>query len=119
MVQSVAFVVLFLSLGLAVAFVAFSGGPSKAREAYLTSGRRFFRIVMPVLYLTLGIAVPAVVIANGEQGEGGTPALAGKSVSGDLAHGKTIFRRPARAATASRPSTPEASPAPTSTGSAR
>jgi mono/diheme cytochrome c family protein len=93
MVQSVAFVVLFLSLGLAVAFVAFSGGPSKAREAYLTSGRRFFRIVMPVLYLTLGIAVPAVVIANGEQGEGGTPALAGKSVSGDLAHGKTIFRQ--------------------------
>jgi len=93
MVQSVAFVLLFLSLGAAVAFVAFSGGPSKAREAYLTSGRRFFRIVIPILYLGLGIAVPAVVIANGQQGEGGTPGLAGKTASGELARGKTLFRQ--------------------------
>jgi mono/diheme cytochrome c family protein len=93
MVQSIAFVVLFLALGAGVAFVAFSGGPSKAREAYLTSGRGFFRVVMPVLYIALGVAVPAVVIANGGQGEGGTPALAGKSVSGDQARGKTLFRQ--------------------------
>src|SRR3954469_10347345 len=93
MVQSVAFVLLFLSLGAAVAFVAFSGGPSAARQAYLTSGRRFFRVVMPILYIGLGIAVPAVVIANGGQGEGGTPSLAGKSASGELSRGKSLFRQ--------------------------
>src|SRR5437762_5207424 len=93
MVQSIAVVVLFLALGGGVAFVAFSGGPSKAREAYLTSGRGFFRVVMPILYIGLGIAVPAVVIASTEQGEGGTPALAGKTVSGDTARGKTLFRQ--------------------------
>src|SRR2546421_10710455 len=93
MVQSIAVVLLFLALGGAVAFVAFSGGPSKAREAYLTGGRGFFRVAMPILYIGLGIAVPAIVIANGEQSEGGTPALAGKTVSGDLARGKALFRQ--------------------------
>ena len=39
MVQSIAFVVAFLTLGLTVAFIAFWGGPAKAREAYLTRGR--------------------------------------------------------------------------------
>src|SRR5919205_3939710 len=88
-----ALIIFFLLLGAGVAFVAFSGGPGKAREAYLTSGRRFFRVVMPILYIGLGIAVPAVVIANGDQGEGGTPALAGKSISGNTAQGKTLFRQ--------------------------
>ena len=93
MVQSIAFVLLFLSLGAAVAFVAFSGGPRAAREAYLTSGRRFFRVVIPILYIGLGIAVPAVVIANSGQGEGGTPGLAGKTASSELARGKSLFRQ--------------------------
>src|SRR3954463_3814503 len=93
MVQSVAFVLLFLALGGAVAFVAFSGGPSKARQAYLTSGRRFFRIAIPILSVGLGIAVPAVGIANAGQGRGGTPQLSGKSDTGAIGHGKTIFRQ--------------------------
>jgi len=93
MVQSVIFVCAFLALGGAVAFVAFSGGPSKAREAYLTSGRRFFRVVIPIMYIGLGIAVPAAVIAGSEQGRGGTPQLAGKSDTGAIGHGKTIFRQ--------------------------
>lgn len=93
MVQSLVFVCAFLALGAAVAFVAFSGGPSKAREAYLTSGRRFFRIAIPIVYIGLGIAVPAVVIANASQGRGGTPQLAGQSDTGAIAHGKTIFRQ--------------------------
>jgi len=93
MVQSIVFVCAFLAAGAAVAFVAFSGGPSKAREAYLTSGRRFFRVAIPIIYLGLGIAVPAVVIANAGQGRGGTPQLAGKSDTGAIGHGKTIFRQ--------------------------
>jgi mono/diheme cytochrome c family protein len=93
MVQSLAFVIAFLALGLGVAFVAFSGGPAKAREAYLTRGRGFFRVFIPIVYIGLGIAVPAVVIANSGQGEGGTPQLAGKTAPADVSHGKTLFRQ--------------------------
>src|SRR5438034_1896501 len=93
MVQSVAVVLLFLTLGIGVAFVAFSGGPRAAREAYLTRGRGFFRVIMPILYIGLGIAVPAVVIASSGQHEGGTPGLAGKTASGQVARGKTLFRQ--------------------------
>ena len=35
----------FVVAGLIVIFVAFSGGPSAAREAYLTRGGRIFPIV--------------------------------------------------------------------------
>src|SRR5919205_3113939 len=93
MVQSLVFVLAFLAVGAAVAFVAFSGGPSQAREAYLTRGGRFFRVVIPVIYIGLGIAVPAIVIANSHQGEGGTPGLAGKSPPKLVAQGKTLFRQ--------------------------
>jgi mono/diheme cytochrome c family protein len=93
MVQSLAFVLAFLALGAFILFIAFSGGPSKARQAYLTRGGRFFRIAMPILYIGLGIAIPAVVIASNHQGEGGTPALAGKEAKGDVAAGKTLFRQ--------------------------
>ena|SRR5438067_3228286 len=93
MVQSVALVLGFIALGTAVAFVAFSGGPSRAREAYLTRGRGFFRVAIPVLYIGLGIAVPAIVIANGGQGEGGTAGTAGKSPDKQVAKGKALFRQ--------------------------
>ena len=93
MVQSIAFVLAFLALGAGVAFVAFSGGPGRAREAYLTRGNAFFRVAVPVIYIGLGIAVPAIVIANSGQGEGGTPGLAGKSPPKQVAQGKMLFRQ--------------------------
>jgi mono/diheme cytochrome c family protein len=93
MVQSLALVIGFLALGVAVVFVAFSGGPSAAREAYLTRGRGFFRVVIPVIYIGLGIAVPAVVIAGNGQDEGGTEGLAGKSASSTEERGKDLFRQ--------------------------
>src|SRR5438045_8741612 len=93
MVQSVALVLAFLALGAGVAFVAVSGGPSRAREAYLTRGNAFFRVAIPVIYIGLGIAVPAIVIANSSQGEGGTPALEGKSPPKQIEQGKTLFRQ--------------------------
>jgi mono/diheme cytochrome c family protein len=93
MVQSVALVLAFFTLGLAVALVAFSGGPGRAREAYLTRGRRLFRVAMPALYIALGIAVPAIVIANANQGEGGTSQTASKTPDKQVAHGKALFRQ--------------------------
>src|SRR4051794_26763980 len=86
-----AFVIAFLAVGAAVAFVAFSGGPSQAREAYLTKGRRGFRIAIPIIYIGLGIAVPALVLASSDSAEGPN-ALASKQGDHDFNQGKTLFR---------------------------
>jgi mono/diheme cytochrome c family protein len=87
-----AFVIGFLALGVAVAFVAFSGGPSQAREAYLTKGRRGFRIAIPIIYIALGIAVPALVLANKEGAQGSSGTLASETGNHDFDEGKTLFR---------------------------
>ena len=84
-------IALFLIVGGAVAFVAFSGGPGKAREAYLTRGRRFFTVSMVLLYVGLGVAIPAVVIAGREAKEGNTGALANTEPSHKLQDGKNLF----------------------------
>jgi cytochrome c553 len=81
----------FVVAGLVVIFVAFSGGPGAAREAYLTRGGRVFSISMLLLYLGLGIAVPAVVIASRGEAEGGTGSLRSKELSGTNEEGKRLF----------------------------
>jgi mono/diheme cytochrome c family protein len=88
-----AFVIAFLLLGAGVAFVAYSGGPSRAREAYLTGGRGFFKLVLPLIYLGIGIAVPAAVIANGDAGEGSSGRLADVKPSANAKKGKDLFRQ--------------------------
>src|SRR4051812_2445505 len=89
-----AFVIAFLLLGAGVLFVAFSGGPSQARETYLTRGRGFFRVVLPLIYLGFGIAVPAIVIANGDESEGGSGRLADVKPDATVKKGKQLFRQP-------------------------
>ena len=91
--EVVAFLVPFALLGLGVIFVAFSGGPGRAREAYLTRGGRFFKFSMVLLYAALGLAVPALVIANREPAEGGTPPLQHEQASSELEEGKELFRQ--------------------------
>jgi mono/diheme cytochrome c family protein len=82
----------FVLLGIAVLFIAFSGSPGAAREAYLTRGNRTFRIVIPLLYLALGVAVPALIIAARDEAEGGTDELKTEELSGAAAEGKQLFR---------------------------
>jgi cytochrome c553 len=81
----------FVVAGLIVIFVAFSGGASAAREAYLTRGGRFFNVTMVLLYLALGVAVPVAVIAARGEAEGATGSLRGKEISGKLEDGKQLF----------------------------
>ncbi len=81
----------FVLLGAIVVFIAFSGGPGAAREAYLTRGGGLFRVVIPLLYLGLGVAVPAVVIANRGEHEGGVGHLQKTQLSKQEEHGKTLF----------------------------
>ena len=89
--EIVAFLVPFVLLGTAVVFIAFSGGPAAAREAYLTKGGRLFRVAIPLIYLVFGVGVPAVVLANKDEAAGGTGALKTEALSEKLEHGKTLF----------------------------
>jgi mono/diheme cytochrome c family protein len=84
-------IVPFLALGIGVIFVAFSGGPGAAREAYLTRGGRVFPIVVLVLYIGAGIAVPAAVIASRGEAEGGVGPLRTKEATTSLEDGKELF----------------------------
>jgi len=89
----VAFLAPFVLLGIGIIFVAFSGGPGRAREAYLTRGGRFFRFSMVLIYVGLGLAVPALVIAASDQSEGGTPPLQHEQASSQIEEGKLLFRQ--------------------------
>jgi cytochrome c553 len=85
------FLVPWVLIGVGVIFVAFTGGPGRAREAYLTGGGRGFRVVILLLYLGFGIGIPAYVIANREGAVGGTGALANETAKGQVERGKELF----------------------------
>jgi cytochrome c553 len=91
--EVVAFLAPFVLLGVGIIFVAFTGGPGRAREAYLTRGGRFFRFSMILLYIGLGLAVPALVIADRDPAEGGTSPLKDQESSAALEDGKELFRQ--------------------------
>lgn len=81
----------FVLLGIGVLFVAFSGGPGAARQAYLTGGARASKLIFPLLFVGLGIAVPAAVIAarGGALGTGGE--LANSEPSPEVDQGRELF----------------------------
>lgn len=81
----------FVAVGIGVMFVAFSGGPGAAREAYLTRGRRAFPLVILLLYLGLGIAVPAAVIASRGESEGAVGKLRTEEPTASEEEGKVLF----------------------------
>jgi mono/diheme cytochrome c family protein len=83
----------FIVAGLIVMFIAFAGGAGAAREAYLTRGGRIFMVSMIVLYVGLGIAVPAAVIAGRGEAVGGTGSLRAEQIAGKqtLDDGKRLF----------------------------
>lgn len=85
-------ILLFVVVGAAVAFVAYSGGPGAAREAYLTGGGTVFKVAIIALYIGLGVAIPAVVIAGAEQKEGNVGALANTEPTEQLQEGKNLFQ---------------------------
>jgi mono/diheme cytochrome c family protein len=84
-------IVPFLVLGIGVFFIAFSGGPGAAREAYLSGGRRSFPLAMLLIYLGLGIAVPAAVIASRGEAEGGVGSLRTDAANERIEQGKELF----------------------------
>ncbi len=83
----------FVLLGTIVVFVAFSGGPGAARDAYRTRGTRGFKILFPVLYILLGLVVPALILAGREEAAGGTGALQNASLTKQEESGKQLFKQ--------------------------
>ena len=81
----------FVVVGLIVVFIAFSGGAGAAREAYMTRGGRIFTYVIVLLYLGLGVAVPALVIGSRGEAEGATGSLRTEGISGKMEDGKQLF----------------------------
>jgi cytochrome c553 len=81
----------FVVAGLAVIFIAFSGGPSAARDAYMTRGGRTFTIAALLLYVALGVAVPAAVIAARGEAAGGTGPLRTAELTPTEETGKQLF----------------------------
>jgi mono/diheme cytochrome c family protein len=81
----------FFVLGIIVIFIAFSGSPGRAREAYLTRGGRLFTFAIVLLYLGLGVAVPAAVIAGRGEAEGAVGPLRGEEPSKTDELGKELF----------------------------
>jgi len=95
MLEVIGFLLPWILIGVGVIFVAFTGGPSGAREAYLTRGRTAFRIGIPLIYLALGVAIPAVVLASRASREGNSTALSQKKTNDQPANfktGQTLFR---------------------------
>jgi mono/diheme cytochrome c family protein len=82
----------FVVAGIGVIYVAFRGGPAGIREAGRSGGGRFFRFAMLLVYLGLGVGIPATIIASRGQAEGGTGRLAQTSLSDGQEHGKFLFK---------------------------
>lgn len=81
----------FLVLGIIVIFIAFSGSPSAAREAYLTRGNRPFAIAMVVIFVLCGLVAPAAVISARQEALGAVgPLRTEKPTKADL-EGKDLF----------------------------
>ena len=104
----------FVVAGLTVIFIAFSGGPAAAREAYLTGGRRIFRIAIPLIYVAFGAVVPAVVIASRGESEGEVGKLRTEALSDQQKEGKRLFRQTCWSCHNLDAAAPRALPAPTS-----
>jgi mono/diheme cytochrome c family protein len=90
-VQWLLIIVPFVVIGIGVIFVAFSGGPGAAREAYLTRGRRSFSLVILLLYLGAGVVVPAAVIASRGESEGAVGKLRTEEPTASEEEGKELF----------------------------
>jgi cytochrome c551/c552 len=91
--EVVAFLLPFVLLGGLVLFVAFSGGPSEAREAYLTRGSRLFQVTIVAIYVGFGLVVPGLVLANKGEEAGGVGSLRSEPMTASEEEGKAIFRQ--------------------------
>jgi len=67
-VLALLFIVIWVVIGIVIVLLASRGGPRRARASLLAaqsrSGRRTALVIFAVIYIGLGVAVPAVVLAS-------------------------------------------------------
>ena len=94
MIAAVIFVLLFLVLGLSVVLFAFSGRASVRyrRGAPTRAGRRFVAVVVTLVVVLLGLAVPlAIGVVNGNDHAKNAPG--GVDLSASQAAGRSVFAK--------------------------
>ena len=94
MVAAVIFVLAFLVLGLGVVLLAFSGRASvrHRRGAPTRAGRRFVGVVVAIVVVGLGLAVPlAIGVVNGNDHAKNAPG--GVDLSASQAAGRSVFAK--------------------------
>jgi cytochrome c553 len=92
--EIVGFLLPWILVGIGVIFVSFTGGPGRAREAYMTRGGRTLALLLVLVYLGLGVAIPAVVIASRGTRVGNSTQLSQKKVRDQRAavqEGRALF----------------------------
>jgi cytochrome c553 len=93
MIAAAAVVLIFLTLGLSVFFVAIRGGARGARDALHSQtpvARRVTFIGIPILLLLLTVLVPALVLAGNDNGHSRV-APGGIKLSAAEARGRRLF----------------------------
>jgi mono/diheme cytochrome c family protein len=95
MIAALVFVLAFVALGLAVVFVAFSGGPrgvGRSRGRPSRAGRRVVVAAVAIVVAGLGVAVPlAVGLVNGDDHAKNAPG--GVDLSASEVSGRTTFAK--------------------------
>lgn len=87
----------FVVLGLAVLYLAFSGGGGgrsdrrRSRPSAPAGIGAGFKAGISVLLLVLGLAVPVAIVAAREQAVGGVGQLTSEKPDAELAEGKILF----------------------------
>jgi mono/diheme cytochrome c family protein len=92
MIAAVIFVLAFLVLGLGVLFFAFSGrgGASTRRGAPSRAGRRFVAVMVTLVIVALGVAVPlAIGLVN--KNDHATSAPGGVDLNASQTAGRAVF----------------------------
>lgn len=86
------FIGAWVLLGLIVFFIAMSGGPRGAREALYGQGRgtrRTVGLLLTLVFVGMGIAVPAIVIAGNHRTEHAGAARV--TLTASQKHGRELF----------------------------
>ena len=95
MIAALVFVLAFVALGLAIVFVAFSGGPrgvGRSRGGPSRISRRVVAVAVAVVVAGLGVAVPlAIGLVNGDDHAKNAPG--GVDLNAAEASGRTTFAK--------------------------
>ncbi len=86
------FLIPWLLIGIGVLYIGFSGGPGRAREAYLTRASTGFKVAIVIIYAGVGVAVPAIILSSRSDAAGATNHLQTVIPSSNVQNGKTLFR---------------------------